>query len=106
MFRPHYQHNHSQHMYDICKAHIHRFVVADLTDGSRVNGVITDVDNQHVYMAVPNVRAEQSDERFWFGYPGYGYPYGYPPYYGPSGAFRRLVLPLTALVALSALPWY
>ena len=43
------------------------------------------------------------------GYPAYGYggyaPYGRYPYYRPS-PFRRLILPLAALTAISVLPFY
>ncbi|MDC3417219.1 hypothetical protein [Aquibacillus salsiterrae] len=109
MVRPHDQHNH-HHMYELCKKHIHRYVLVELTDGMKVDGIITGIDNENVYLAVPNLRNEQTDRVYpgygypWYGYPGYGYPPGFG--YGPGGAFRRLVLPLTALVALSALPWY
>lgn len=37
------------------------------------------------------------------GYPGYGYGY---PGYGPRRRFRRFILPLAALAALSLLPYY
>ncbi len=44
-----------------------------------------------------------------FGYPGIGYPgFGYPGYFYPGsglGYYRRLVLPLAALTALSLLPY-
>lgn len=45
---------------------------------------------------------------FPYGYPGYGYwyGYGYPGYGYAPGRFQRLVLPLTALAALSLLPYY
>lgn len=107
---------HHQHMYELCKNHMHSYVLVEMTDGSKIDGIITGLDDEHVYMAVPITDHEldqqspyymqQSGQR-QFGFPGYGpgYGYGYPGY-GPPRRFRRLVLPLAALAALSILPWY
>ncbi|WP_240452209.1 hypothetical protein [Virgibacillus sp. YIM 98842] len=111
--------NHNK-MYQLCKEHMHSYVLAELVDGTKVDGIITGLDNEYVYMAVPLEHHEQhhtqanpfessSGHRYGFpGYgpgfipgPGYGYGYGFPP-----RRFRRLVLPLAALVTLAALPWY
>ncbi|MGM8212662.1 hypothetical protein ACLIBH_07695 [Virgibacillus sp. W0430] len=116
-------HNHKQHMYDMCKNHMHAYVLAEMEDGSKVDGIITGLDNEYVYMAVPISEYEhaytdestQSHQRQYGGYPGYGYPgygtpyYGLPGYgygYRPRRRFRRFVFPLAALAALSILPWY
>ncbi|MBD1221785.1 hypothetical protein GLV94_11085 [Virgibacillus halodenitrificans] len=115
--------NDYNHIYDLCKKHMHSYVLAETTDGSQVDGIITGLDDEYVYFAVP-IGAEEhqnmaspDDQRqfgYGFGYPGYGFPgYGYPGYgyggypgfYRPR-RFRRLVLPLAALTALSILPWY
>ncbi|MFC4559302.1 hypothetical protein ACFO3D_13970 [Virgibacillus kekensis] len=119
-------HNH-YHMYDLCKKHMHAYVLAELEDGMQVDGIITDVDDDNVYLAVPIElgmggpgnpghmnnpchHGNPHDHRvFGFGYPGYGY--GYPGYgygygYRPRRRFNRLVLPLAALTAISLLPWY
>lgn len=91
---------------------MHHYVLAELSDGSKVDGIITGVDEKYVYLAVPDTSRNVEEER---GYPGYGYPpfgypgYGFPPYYyGPGAGFRRLILPLAALTAISTLPfwWY
>ncbi|MFD2042702.1 hypothetical protein ACFSTA_00100 [Ornithinibacillus salinisoli] len=171
-----------KHMYDLCKTHMHSYVLAEINDGSQVDGIITGLDDEYVYIAVPIDSTDPSaqtmpqgmmpqgmsqgmpqqgmpqqgipqgmpqqgmpqqgipqgmpqqgmpqqgipqgmpqqgmsqgmrndDTRYGFGYgygyPGYGYPgYGYPGFYGPRRRFRRLVLPLAALTALSVLPWY
>ncbi|WP_407272394.1 hypothetical protein [Radiobacillus sp. PE A8.2] len=97
------------HMYDLCTKHIHHYVLVEMVDGNKIDGIVTHVDNDYVYLAIPNTGRE-NEERFGygFGYPGYGYGpgYGYPGYgYGP-GRFNRLVLPLAALTALSVLPWF
>lgn len=110
-------------IYDLCKQHMHAYVLAETTDGTSFDGIITGLDDEYVYFAVPISPHEPMTTQFHYnvddsrqfgyyggyGYPGYGYPgYGYP-YYGyprPGYRFRRLVLPLTALAALSLLPWY
>lgn len=96
-----------KHIYDVCKEHVHSYVLAELHDGTKFDGIVTGVDNEYVYFAVPvqanDVVTQESFDRF--GFPG---PYGFPGYgygFGPR-RFRRLVLPLAALVALTALPWY
>ncbi|MFB1050072.1 hypothetical protein [Paraliobacillus sp. JSM ZJ581] len=101
--------HHSFHMYDLCKNHIHHYVLIETSDGTTIDGIITDVDEQNVYLAIPNtmpVSPDMDNNRQYYSPYGYGgYPYGYGPYPG-YGRFRRLVLPLAALTALSVLPWY
>ncbi|MHA6251682.1 hypothetical protein [Oceanobacillus sp. CAU 1775] len=104
--------NDTNKMYEQCKQHMHAYVQADLNDGTSVDGIITGLDDEHVYLAVPNVDAgyeshQMGDDSRQFGY-GYGYPgYGYGGYgYGRPRPFRRLILPLAALTAISLLPWY
>ncbi|WP_186576646.1 hypothetical protein [Aquibacillus kalidii] len=104
----------TQHqMYELCGKHMHSYVLIETHDGSKLDGIITGVDEHNVYLAIPNhgrTNKNYSDERF--GYPGFGYgfgPYPYGPYPGPypyGSPFRRLVVPLAALTALSLLPWY
>ncbi|GGJ95383.1 hypothetical protein GCM10007063_17350 [Lentibacillus kapialis] len=112
-----------QHMYELCKQHMHSYVLAEMNDGSQIDGIITGLDEKYVYMAIPlshgNNHMPGCHQRqfgyggFGYGYPGYGYSnygYGYPGYgyggYGRPKRFNRLVLPLAALTALSVLPWY
>ncbi|WP_084268868.1 hypothetical protein [Oceanobacillus damuensis] len=105
----------TKHMYDLCKNHMHSYVLAQTTDGSQFDGIITGLDDEYVYFAVPLDSNESHEQgyndmrQFGYGYPGYGYPgYGFPGYgFGrPRRRFRRFVLPLAALAALSILPWY
>jgi hypothetical protein len=108
-----------KHMYDLCKTHVHSYVLAELEDRSNFDGIITSLDDEYVYFAVPIENEVSSqimpygNEERQFGWSGYGYPgyaysgtgfYGYP--YGPGRRFRRLVLPLAALSNVSILPWY
>jgi hypothetical protein len=91
----------------LCREHMHRYVRIQVADGSTVDGIIEFVDEEYVYMAVP-VRPgdEANDRRGYFPYvPGGFYPPYFNPYY-PGGRFRRVVLPLAALLALSLLPFY
>ena len=115
-----YDHHH-QHMYELCKNHMQSYVLVEMTDGSKVDGIITGLDDEHVYMAVP-INGNEMDQpspyhthqqpgHRQFGYPGYGPGYGYGygfgyPGFGRPRRFQRLVLPLAALAALSILPWY
>ncbi|HLS35040.1 MAG TPA: hypothetical protein VK061_02260 [Bacillota bacterium] len=112
------------HIYDICKKHMHAYVLAEMTDGSKIDGIITGLDDDYVYFAVPKGCAENDQRQFYGGgyqsgyhgggfgggYGGYGpgYGYGYGPGFGgyPGQRFERIVLPLAAIAAISLLPWY
>lgn len=102
--------NDSNQMYEQCKKYMHAYVLAETNDGNRFDGIITGLDDEFVYFAVPNedyssqAAPMNNDYRqFGFGYPGFGFGgYGY----GGPGRFRRLILPLAALTALTLLPWY
>src|SRR5699024_1313119 len=102
------------------------YVLTEITDGSKVDGIITGLDHENVYFAVPIDSTDQfmnHDESGNFrqfggyggygpgygtgyGHPGYGYGHGYPGHGYPGRRFRRLVLPLAAITALTLLPWY
>ncbi|MEI3604909.1 hypothetical protein SPD48_04335 [Pseudogracilibacillus sp. SE30717A] len=98
-------------IYEMCKQHMHSYVLVETTDGVKTDGIITGLDEENVYLAVPmsqNSPAAPGDPNVnpnQFGrypFPGYGPGFGfYPP-----RRFRRLVIPLTFLAALSLLPWY
>lgn len=102
----------SNSIYELCKEHMHAYVLAEMIDGTMIDGIITGLDDENVYFAVPIDYSAQSlhqpdslNRQYWGGFgpgPGFGYPgYGYP-----RRRFSRLILPLTALAALSVLPWY
>jgi hypothetical protein len=107
----------------LCREHMHRYVLVQTHDGQQFDGIVENVDDDNLYLAVPNWGTQTSDSRltpFGFGYPGYGYGYGYPygygygfpgygfgfgyPFYGRR--FRRFGFPLASLAALSLLPFY
>lgn len=113
--------NDHQHVYDLCKQHMHAYVLAETTDGTQFDGIITGLDDEYVYFAVPvdpysDAAYQGNDYRKfgygygfgnpWYGpgfYPGYGFGYGFGR---PPRRFTRLILPLAALAAISTLPWY
>lgn len=113
------ENDHYHHIYDLCKKHMHAYVLVEMKDGTKMDGIITGLDEENAYFAVPmsegemdgTVNSQVGMGRQFGG--GYGYGGGYPPYgyhghygYYPPRRFRRLVLPLAALTALSVLPWY
>lgn len=112
--------NNNTHIYDTCKDHMHAYVLAEMQDGTQMDGIITGLDDEYVYFAVPmeNERNYTEDHgnmkeerQFGYGYPGYGYGPGYGHGFGyghgyPRQRFRRVILPLAALAAISLLPWY
>lgn len=108
--------NNNTHIYDLCKEHMHAYVLAEMQDGTKMDGIVTGIDDDHVYFAVPIDYGNQAGEDRnhqrqyggYHGYPGYGYQgpgYGYGGY-PPRQRFRRVILPLAALTAISLLPWY
>jgi hypothetical protein len=98
--------------YLLCKQHIHRYVVIQVADGSSHDGIVENVDEEILYLAVPMGGTEAESTRAFlpYGYPsyGYGYGYGYPypgPFY-PRRRFYRRAFPLAGLLGLSLLPYY
>lgn len=95
---------HFQDIYDLCKRHIHSYVLVELEDGKQFDGIITGLDKQYVYFALPveprenTANINQVRRPFGGGYSGHG------PF--PRRRFNRFVLPLAALATLSLLPWY
>ena len=100
--------------YQLCRDHLHRYVLISLSDGSKVDGIVEGVDNENLYLALPgeHMASQPREYRqpffpgYGYGY-GFGYPYPYPyyPYY-PRRRFRRGIFPLISLLGLSLLPYY
>ncbi|WP_188207125.1 hypothetical protein [Alkalibacillus aidingensis] len=75
--------------------------------GEQIEGVVIDLDDEHVHLVVPSHHGTQHMPGMGqpYRYPfGYGFGYGYPPY-GYGYGLSRLIIPLTFVAALSALPW-
>ncbi|WP_258000393.1 hypothetical protein [Bacillus sp. Marseille-P3661] len=76
---------------DFCKKYMHHYVNMQTQDGMQFDGIIDGMDQENVYMLVPDGDEETMDERFGvgFGVPyGYGFPWGYG-YGGYPRRFRR-----------------
>jgi hypothetical protein len=117
---------HKHEAVDVCKQHMHKYVMIHTTDGMQYDGIVESTDDDYVYLAVPVGATELAPPQMraltgYGGYGGYGgypyggagYGYGYPGYgaggypgYGYGGRFRRLALPLAALTAISLLPYF
>lgn len=102
----------------LCKEHMHRYVCVQMHDGAQYDGIMENVDDDMIYLAVPVGNEAMVNHANWGPnmmpatypahsrgfFPGFGYPY---PYYGYGRRrFNRLVLPLVGLTALSLLPYY
>ncbi|MBO8155589.1 MAG: hypothetical protein H0Z32_03920 [Bacillaceae bacterium] len=92
------QQDYKKHMQDQCKNYMLQYVVIEMNDGSSYDGIVEDMDDDHVIILIPegdqdwghHRETEQNEEERQFGYggfPGYGGGYGYG--YGVPWRFRR-----------------
>lgn len=108
--------NHAyENIYETCKEHMHAYVMVETTDGLKTDGIITGLDEENLYLAVPIEQGQEMGYMQTNQFGGYRDPYGRPGFGGgfgggfgfsPRRRFRRLVIPLAFLAALSLLPWY
>ncbi|WP_174731414.1 hypothetical protein [Mesobacillus harenae] len=73
----------------VCNKYMNYHVLAQMRDGSQMEGIIQNADEDGVIMLVPEV-VEEDESRQYGGYGGYGVPgggYGVPGGYG--GGRRR-----------------
>src|SRR5690625_3965618 len=99
------------HIYDLCKEHMHSYVMAEMVDGTTVDGIVTGLDEEYVYLAMPLEQGEHRgmpvgdphDRQFGVAQTdGHGhYRYGGYPCFGcRPRMYRRLVSPSAALATL------
>jgi hypothetical protein len=72
--QPNYWNHENQDLRDIqskCKQFINYHVIGQMSDGSNVEGIIEDVDNEGVTMLVPEEVDDDSDDMRYGGYGGY-----------------------------------
>ena len=91
--------------YQLCKDHLHRYVMAQFANGSRIDGIVEGIDDDYLYLAMPGDRLTEGKRAFGAPfYPGYGYGYGYG--YPYRRRFTRGIFPLVGLLGLALLPYY
>ncbi len=104
----------NEEMMSLCQRYTNYPVNVSLTNGEEFESVIEYVDQENVYVLYPvdqNEYPMQITQLEGFHSANephrYGYGYGYPPPYAYGGfrpyGWRRWVLPLTALAAISLL---
>jgi hypothetical protein len=71
-----------------CQRYMNYYVTGQLSDGSQVEGIITDMDDNGVEMMVPEEVQEDMTDMRYGGYGGYGGFDGYG-YGRPRRRFRR-----------------
>jgi len=82
--------------YDWCKSHMYRYVSVQTTDGFEIDGIIEQIESEHLYLAVPISEGDRGEFRVFPyplqgagltgpGYPGYGFPGPVPGGIGPVG---------------------
>lgn len=107
--------HHKNHMKLLCEQYMHQPVQVQTNDHQVYHGIIEGVDDENVYLLIPNgMGMTRGDGTRQFGYnyynPYYNYynPYYYNYPYYPNYSYYpysldRLILPLTALAAISLL---
>lgn len=86
--------NHNPYaIYELCKNHMHAYVMAELTDESRFDGIVTGLDQDYVYFAVPVEHDPHSYDEWRNGV-------------NQKRRFNRVLVPISALESLHGLPWY
>ncbi|MFD1739679.1 hypothetical protein ACFSCX_24655 [Bacillus salitolerans] len=106
------------HVKDFCKKHKDFYVLLEMNDGQQYDGIVDKVDDENVYMLIPDGDHHQ-DREFSFG--GYDDDYGYGGYgsgygqgYGGYGRryprrfrrFRRYRFPLRRLIRAILYPYF
>lgn len=79
------------YIYDLCKQHMNQHVMLHTTAGEQIQGVITNVDDENVYVSIPtrsdNVEEDSRQYNPYGGGPQYPpRPRPRPPY-GPGGPY-------------------
>lgn len=83
---------------EYCRRYIDHLVEISMRDGRRFQAILIDVDDQHVTILTSGppyheqITREDNEQRAFGPRPGF--------------RFRRLILPLAGIVALSTLPYF
>ncbi|SER56231.1 hypothetical protein SAMN04487944_10654 [Gracilibacillus ureilyticus] len=89
----HHQNSYQGHqMKNLCEQYQNYYVVGELTNGEKIEGIIQSVDQNSVTMLVPeNIEADEEQRQFGYGYPRRFYR-RYYPYRYPLGLLSGLLL--------------
>lgn len=85
-------------MYEVCKEHMHAYVMAELTDESRFDGIVTGLDQDYVYFAVPVENRSDLNTSM--------YPELRNEKTDLPRRFNRIIVPVEGLKNLQKLAWY
>lgn len=96
---------HQHEAYALCRQHMNRYVRLTMADGNVYDGVIENVDGDHVYMVCPVMDGAREERYFPYGGFGPGFGPGFYPGFGYP-RFRRFALPLAGLTALALFPYW
>ncbi|MGM0876332.1 MAG: hypothetical protein ACQEWV_16555 [Bacillota bacterium] len=105
----HNESDYTRNLHGKCKKYMYHHVILTMTDGSSFDGIIEDVSGDRITVLMGEDTAEREsdeleDRQFGYGY-DYDYGYGYGRPRRRFRRFRRQVLPLALLTALSLLPY-
>lgn len=90
-------------LHEKCKKHMYYHVILTMKDGSTLDGIIGDVDADHITMLVGEDVVERENQMHQGCNRDYSYNYIYPM--NRYRIFRPQTFPLASLAALSLLPY-
>ncbi|HEY4600022.1 MAG TPA: hypothetical protein VIG73_01825 [Cerasibacillus sp.] len=96
-------HHRVEEMKDFCHKHRYHYVIMEMNDGQYYDGIIMDIDHEHVHLFMPIGEEHQSaqtdyndDRQFGFG-PSFGrFPFRFRrfhPFFFPFFGIRRFFFP-------------
>lgn len=93
-----------QSVHDKCRRSLYYHTNLTMTDGSTIDGIIENVDQDRIIVLVGEdvIDRGDDDEQQRQYHPGYGRPNRYPMRFR---RFRRQAYPLASIAALSLLPY-
>lgn len=97
--------NDTRDVKDMCRKYMNFYVIGQMQDGTRVEGIIEDMDDENVTMLVPEdvEEPEVGENRQFDGYGGYG-GYGRPR--RRFRRFRRRRFPFFVFPIIYPYPYY
>lgn len=91
---------------DQCKRYMQHHVIGQMGDGSQIEGIITDINEDYVEMLVPEEYEEQENRQFGYGYDDYDDYNGYGGYRRRYRRYRPRRFPYYFFRRLFRYPYY